>query len=233
MDNATRKIWSASSLGVFLREAPSTMAIILSMKPSPGLLLISTTIQSDMTVVPPVTALLSPPLSRITGADSPVIALSSTEAAPSITSPSAGICSPAFIYTISPFFSSVDLTCVILSFWPGDGILDAMVSLLPALSASAWALPLPSAIASAKLPNSTVNQRMTDMASMYPGSASLTPARAKPNMARVRMADTNTMNMTGFFTWVRGFSFRKESFMARLTIFLSENIFFLRSLMSH
>ena len=71
------------------------------------------------------------------------------------------------------------------------------------------------------------------MASMYPGSASLTPARAKPNMARVRMADTNTMNMTGFFTWVRGFSFRKESFMARLTIFLSENIFFLRSLMSH
>ena len=121
MDNATRKIWSASSLGVFLREAPSTMAIILSMKPSPGLLLISTTIQSDMTVVPPVTALLSPPLSRITGADSPVIALSSTEAAPSITSPSAGICSPAFIYTISPFFSSVDLTCVILSFWPGDG----------------------------------------------------------------------------------------------------------------
>ena len=45
-------------------------------------------------MVPPVTALRSPPDSRITGADSPVIALSSTEAAPSMTSPSAGICSP-------------------------------------------------------------------------------------------------------------------------------------------
>ena len=97
MDNATRKICSASSLGVFLREAPSTIAIILSMKPSPGLLLTRTTIQSDITVVTPVTALLSPPLSLITGADSPVMALSSTDAAPSTTSPSAGICSPALI----------------------------------------------------------------------------------------------------------------------------------------
>ena len=38
--------------------------------------------------VPPVTALRSPPLSRMTGALSPVMALSSTEATPSITSPS-------------------------------------------------------------------------------------------------------------------------------------------------
>ena len=44
-----------------------------------------------MTRVPPVTALRSPPLSRTTGALSPVMALSSTEATPSITSPSAGI----------------------------------------------------------------------------------------------------------------------------------------------
>ena len=43
-----------------------------------------TTSQSDSTRVPPVTALRSPPLSRITGALSPVIALSSTEATPSI-----------------------------------------------------------------------------------------------------------------------------------------------------
>ncbi len=48
------------------------------------------TSQSDSTRVPPVTALRSPPLSRITGALSPVMALSSTEATPSITSPSAG-----------------------------------------------------------------------------------------------------------------------------------------------
>ena len=45
--------------------------------------------------MPPVTALRSPPLSRITGALSPVIALSSTDATPSTTSPSHGMTSPA------------------------------------------------------------------------------------------------------------------------------------------
>ena len=76
--------------------------------------------------MPPVTALLSPPASRITGADSPVMALSSTEAAPSITSPSPGICSPAFTITISPFFKVAE-----------DGILCASTSFLEALNASA------------------------------------------------------------------------------------------------
>ena len=98
------KICNAISLGAFFLAAPSTIAIILSRKLSPASLVIRITIQSDNTVVPPVTALLSPPASRITGADSPVIALSSTDAAPSITSPSPGICSPAFTITISPFF---------------------------------------------------------------------------------------------------------------------------------
>ena len=65
-----------------------------------------TTIQSDSTRVPPVTAEKSPPDSRITGADSPVMALSSTEATPSITSPSAGITSPASTSTTSPLRSS-------------------------------------------------------------------------------------------------------------------------------
>ena len=45
--------------------------------------------------MPPVTAERSPPASRITGADSPVIADSSTEPTPSMISPSAGITSPA------------------------------------------------------------------------------------------------------------------------------------------
>ena len=79
--------------------------------------MILTTIQSDRTVVPPVTALLSPPASRITGADSPVMALSSTDAAPSSTSPSPGICSPAFTITKSPFFKLTDDTGVIWSFF--------------------------------------------------------------------------------------------------------------------
>ena len=90
---------SAISFGVFWRLAPSTIAIIRSRKVSPGSAVTRTTSQSDRTRVPPVTALRSPPLSRITGALSPVIALSSTEATPSITSPSHGITSPAATVT--------------------------------------------------------------------------------------------------------------------------------------
>ena len=53
------------------------------------------TIRSLSTRVPPVTALRSPPLSRMTGADSPVMADSSTLAIPSMTSPSPGMMSSA------------------------------------------------------------------------------------------------------------------------------------------
>ena len=164
IESAMRKICNAISFGVFFLEAPSTIAIILSKKLSPASLVTLTMIQSDNTVVPPVTALLSPPASRITGADSPVIALSSTDAAPSMISPSAGICSPALTMTISPFFRLTDGTTVTLSFLSTDGILCASTSFLDARSVSACALPLPSAIASAKLANTTVNQRMTAMA---------------------------------------------------------------------
>ena len=94
MVNATSKMVRAISLGVFCRLAASTIEIMRSRKVSPGLTVTLTTIQSDRTRVPPVTAEKSPPDSRITGADSPVMADSSTEATPSITSPSAGIVSP-------------------------------------------------------------------------------------------------------------------------------------------
>src|SRR5208283_3586025 len=67
--NPARRMLSAISLGVLWRSAPSTRAIIRSRKVSPGLAVIRTLIQSEITVVPPVTALRSPPLSRITGAD--------------------------------------------------------------------------------------------------------------------------------------------------------------------
>ena len=50
----------------------------------PGAAVTFTLIQSESTVVPPVTAERSPPDSRMTGADSPVIADSLTEAMPSI-----------------------------------------------------------------------------------------------------------------------------------------------------
>ncbi len=59
--------FSASSFGVFCRAAPSTSAIIRSMKVSPGFVVIFTTISSESTRVPPVTADRSPPDSRMTG----------------------------------------------------------------------------------------------------------------------------------------------------------------------
>ena len=70
-----------------------------SRKVSPGFDVTRTLIESDNTRVPPVTADRSPPDSRMTGADSPVIADSSTEATPSTISPSAGISSPAYTTT--------------------------------------------------------------------------------------------------------------------------------------
>ena len=88
-------MFSAISFGVFCRSAPSTSAIIRSRKVEPWAAVIRTLIQSDSTRVPPVTADRSPPLSRMTGADLPVMADSSIEAMPSITSPSLGISSPA------------------------------------------------------------------------------------------------------------------------------------------
>ncbi len=102
----TSRIVSATSFGVFWRRAASTIAIMRSRKLSPGLAVTRTLSQSETTRVPPVTAERSPPLSRITGADSPVIADSSTEAMPSIASPSAGITSPVSTSTRSPGRSS-------------------------------------------------------------------------------------------------------------------------------
>ena len=61
-------------------------------------------------MVPPVTAERSPPDSRMTGADSPVMADSSTEAMPSTISPSEGMRSPASQTTRSPFARSAAAT---------------------------------------------------------------------------------------------------------------------------
>src|SRR5437764_1142316 len=95
-------MFKAISFGVFWRSAPSTSAIMRSRNVSPGFEVMRTTIWSDRTRVPPVTAERSPPDSRMTGADSPVMADSSTDAIPSITSPSPGISSPAGTTHSSP-----------------------------------------------------------------------------------------------------------------------------------
>ncbi len=88
--------------------APSTSAIIRSRNVSPGFDVMRTMIWSESTRVPPVTAERSPPDSRMTGADSPVIADSSTEAMPSMISPSPGISSPAVTTHSSPTRRSFD-----------------------------------------------------------------------------------------------------------------------------
>ena len=97
---------SAISFGVLRRSAPSTSAIMRSRNDLPGSWVTSITSRSESSLVPPVTAERSPPASRITGADSPVIADSSTEPTPSMISPSAGMTSPASTTTTSPRCSS-------------------------------------------------------------------------------------------------------------------------------
>ena len=149
------RMLSAISFGVFWRLAPSTNAIMRSRKLSPGFDEISTTIRSDSTRVPPVTELRSPPDSRMTGADSPVIADSSTDAMPSTMSPSPGMISPATTSQRSPTFNSLDGTSRVV---PSACNTRATVSDRVLRSVSACALPRPSATASARLANSTVNQ---------------------------------------------------------------------------
>ena len=149
---------SAISLGVFCRDAPSTRAIILSKKLSPGWVVTITFILSESTFVPPVTELLSPPDSRITGADSPVMALSSMVAKPSMISPSVGITSPASHTNTSPLRSCADDTSLISSRYisPIVCINLAGVSSRVLRRLLAWALPRASAMASAKLANNNV-----------------------------------------------------------------------------
>ena len=101
---AERTMCRAISLGVRCRFAPSIRLIIRSKKLFPGSEVTLIFNVSLNTLVPAVTALRSPPLSRMTGADSPVMADSSTVATPSTTSPSAGMTSPASQMMISPFF---------------------------------------------------------------------------------------------------------------------------------
>ena len=116
--NAESTSVSAISLGVRWRIAPSTRAIMRSRNDSPAAAVIRTTMRSESTMVPPVTPERSPPASRITGADSPVIADSSTEAMPSMISPSPGMIWPASTTTRSPGFSRIEEISSMLSLAP-------------------------------------------------------------------------------------------------------------------
>ena len=171
---------SAISFGVLRRSAPSTSAIMRSRKLWPGSCVISTTMRSDSTRVPPVTAERSPPASRMTGADSPVIADSSTDAIPSTTVPSPGISSPVSTTTRSPRVQLVRRRAA------SRRVIVATVSLRIARSVAACALPRPSAIASAKLPNTTVSHSQTATVTVYQAGSSPPPGgcRRRPGRAR-------------------------------------------------
>ena len=187
MVSATSRMVSAISFGVFLRLAPSTMAIMRSRKDSPGLTPTRTTSQSESTRVPPVTEAKSPPDSRITGADSPVMALSSTEATPSMTSPSSGITSPASTSTTAPLRNSSDSCGCHDEPWRGCSSFLAMTFFFMPRSAEACALLRPSARPSAKLAKSTVNHSQMAMARMKPCGASPCPVSACTHRIVVRM----------------------------------------------
>src|SRR5450756_347115 len=203
----------AISLGVFCRCAPSTSAIMRSRKVSPGLEVMRTLIQSLNTLVPPVTALRSPPDSRMTGALSPVMADSSTLAMPSMTSPSPGMVSPASTMTVSPLRRRVAAT---ISVRP-PFTRRALVSVLVLRRVSACALPRPSAMASAKLAKSTVNHSQSVIWKVKPAMPAPV-ARSRTVRTVVMTAPTSTTNMTGFFIMWRGLSFTSASVMARLTM---------------
>ncbi|RPK34217.1 hypothetical protein EES37_30150 [Streptomyces sp. ADI91-18] len=193
----------AISLGVFCRAAPSTSAIMRSMKVSPGFVVIFTTIRSERTFVPPVTAERSPPDSRMTGADSPVIADSSTEATPSTTSPSPGMMSPASQTTRSPIPRSVPGTCS--SLLPSWASRRATVSVLALRRVSACALPRPSATASARLAKTVVSHSQAVIAQPNQSVGSETARKV------VTTEPTRTTNMTGDLTMMRGSSFLTAS----------------------
>ncbi len=148
--------------------------------------------------MPPVTAERSPPDSRTTGADSPVIADSSTEAMPSITVPSPGIASPATTTTTSPRRNS-DAGLSLPS------VRRATVSVRIERNASACAFPRPSASASARLAKTTVSQSQTliekaNQAGSVPPPSGGPPKTWISQPPVVMTAPTSTTNMTGLRT---------------------------------
>jgi len=84
---------------------------------------------------------------------------------------------------------------------------------------SAWALPRPSAIASARLANNTVNQSHEEMAKMNPAGVSPRPVTAAcTKRTVVKRLPTATTNITGFRTITRGSSFFIAARAACLTM---------------
>src|SRR4051794_7700742 len=151
----------------------------------------------------------------MTGADSPVMADSSTVAIPSTTSPSPGITSPAVTTQRSPTWRAVDARGPSV---PSGLRTLAIVSALVLRSVAAWALPRPSAIASAKLANRTVNHRKTVTTMLKTFSWLELSPKSRTNRIVVKTEPISTTNITGLRAMVRGLSFLTESTSAVRTM---------------
>ena len=188
------KMFSAISFGVFWRDAPSTNAIMRSRNVSPGFDVMRTMISSERHAVPPVTAERSPPDSRITGADSPVIADSSTDAMPSMISPSPGISSPAGTTHSSPTCRSFDdFSMIVPSALPHrDNVSDRVLAQRVGLRFAP-----PSGTASAKFANRTVNHSHIETRPVQKTLRRLADGSFWKNRIVVSTLPTSTMNITG------------------------------------
>ena len=145
--------------------------------------------------MPPVTALRSPPDSRMTGADSPVMADSSTVAMPQTMSPSPGISSPAR-HDDDVAEREVGRRDLESSRSLGRGIRRprrttstrwAIVLVRVLRRLSACALPRPSATDSARFAKSTVSQSHTAMPAVKPTGTAVPPDSPAP--AEERLGD--------------------------------------------
>ena len=137
---------------------------------------------------------------------------SSTEAIPSTISPSEGTRSLASQTTRLPRDNDDAVT---RSSLPSGRRRRAEVSDRIFLRVSAWALPRPSAMASAKLANTTVRNSQTVMLTLK------MPGWAIASMSTTT-APISTTNITGFLTWVLGSNFFIESIPAWRRIWRSK-----------
>ena len=212
---------NAISLGVLRRDAPSTRPIMRSRKVLPGSAVMRTTNQSLTTCVPPVTALRSPPASRITGALSPVTALSLTLATPSMTSPSDGTRSPASTSTTLPRRREEAGVGVVRLRSAGLAISLATASDRARRRLSARARPRPSATASAKVANRTVSHSQKAMEAANVQGSPVAALRAASTVTTT--ATISVTKMTGLRISRAGLSLATESRMARAMIVPSNN----------
>ena len=103
-----------------------------------------------------------------------------------------------------------------LHLWVARGFLAWQVSLRVAAQASAWAFPRPSARASEKFANKTVNHSQIATMPINPAGASPLPRSAWiDNRSVVSRLPISTTNITGLRTICRGSNLKKASFNAR------------------